>query len=330
MENTKTNKKILIGVGCSHTQGCAAIADDSIGNNYKRQLTSGSESYTMETHNLASPELKQHYGKDKVSAEWVTENVSWIGHLGNLLEVDEKLNFGAGGRGIETNVRSLKNYAFRNKDLSNHIIFWMLPSLERFELLRKKHNDWGYTQLGTTLDGALRCETDEEVDYRKKLLVYAETFHNTEPIRYNLLLEVYFTQEYLKKLGAKVFIFDYFNCDLDDFNEKDYDEDFIQRMMESNAAHYHYYKAPYIPIGDLLEGLDLIPQELFWNENVTKKVNTKYECTNMEEAKLRKDGHLSPEGNKWVAEMLFYCFKNNLVGWKYKNRPIRRRMGKRK
>lgn len=325
MENTQINKKILIGVGCSHVQGCAAIEDRSIGDNLKPQLTSGFKSYTMETHNFGSPELKQHYGKDKVSAEWITENVSWIGHLGNLLEVDEKLNFGAGGRGIECNIRTLKNYAFRNPDLSNHYIFWMLPSFLRFELLRKKDNDWGYTQLVTTLDSVMSRET---IEYKKNLSVYVENFHHPEPIRYNHLLEVYFTQEYLKKLGAKVFIFDYFNSDLDELNERNYDEDFIQRMMESNAAHYHYYKAPYIPIADLLEGLELIPQDLFGDDNVLKKVNTKYECINMEGAKLRKDSHMAPDGNKWLAEMLFYCFKNNLVGWKYKNKPLRRQMRK--
>ena len=139
--------KILVAAGCSHTQGCAVVDDASIGDNILIQITNGEENYTKDIYELGSPELKELYGKEKVSAEWITENITWMGYLGKLLGVDEILNFGIGGRGIDCNIRTLKNYAFRNKDLSNHIIFWMLPSLERIEVLRKKNEGWGYTQL---------------------------------------------------------------------------------------------------------------------------------------------------------------------------------------
>lgn len=321
MEDSKVNKKVLIGVGCSHVQGCAVIDDVSIVDNYEIQVTDGEENYTKDIYELGSPELKELYGKEKVSAEWITENITWMGHLGKLLGVDEILNFGAGGRGIECNIRTLKNYAFRNKDLSNHIIFWMLPSFERKEVLRKKYNGWEYTQLVNSISKALDSESQMDEKDRQSLLTYAENFHHREPIRYNFLLEIYFTQEYLKSLGAKVYIFDFFNDDLEELSERNYDEDFVRHVMNSDASHYGYYKAPYIPIRELLGKLDLISHKVFWYKNVQKKVNTKYESMNLKDAKLKDDRHLSPDGNKWLAEMLFYCHKNykNLIEWKRNN-----------
>ena len=69
-------EKVLIGVGCSHTQGCACV------------MGVGTEERVYE---LASIQLKHKYKKQKVNADWVTENFSWIGHLGNLLNVDKNL-----------------------------------------------------------------------------------------------------------------------------------------------------------------------------------------------------------------------------------------------
>ena len=65
------NKKILIGVGCSHTQGCAILSSE-----YSNTLTPGN-------YDLAPPELKKLYKKEKVSTEWITENFTWVGHYGS-------------------------------------------------------------------------------------------------------------------------------------------------------------------------------------------------------------------------------------------------------
>ena len=70
---------ILVGMGCSHTQGCAIIKG---AHRTKIKLP------------LASEELKKWYKKDFVSEEWITENYSWIGMLGKLLKADDLINFG--------------------------------------------------------------------------------------------------------------------------------------------------------------------------------------------------------------------------------------------
>ena len=130
-------EKVLIGVGCSHTQGCACV------------IGAGTEHQEYE---LASFELKQKYKKEKVSSDWITENFSWIGELGNLLNVDKKINLGSGGKGIEHCVRTLRNYAFQKKDLSNHLIIFQVPSFDRREVAWNNGTQWFITMLTDMLD----------------------------------------------------------------------------------------------------------------------------------------------------------------------------------
>ena len=320
MKNKKY--KVLVGVGCSHTQGCAVVDDQCIGDNYDEQINNGEEFYTQEKHLLATPELQEYFGKKYISAKTITEEVSWIGHLGDLLGVDEKVNLGAGGRGIEVNVQSLRNYAFHKKDLSDHIFFWMLPSFHRHEVLRYRdkghYEGWTYTSFLNELSALLDGTLDGDDIYNKDTAIYAERFHHTEVIRYKLLSEIYFIQEYLKSLGARVVIFNYFNHDLEEMypakwveKERRTNESEVQSIMTSNGSHYQYYKAPYIPIKELIKRLDIIDKVRFDEYGLFKEF--KYKSTNMEEAGLRKDAHKSPEGNKWLAEALNFCYKNNFL-----------------
>jgi len=148
-------EKILIGVGCSHTQGCAV------------QLDRGTEFDECE---LATPELKKLYGKEKVSPEWITENFSWVGHLGKLLNVDRVYNFGVGGKGLEANIRMLRNYSFRVKDLSNHLIVLQIPSLWRIEVLKIDEKNGAVIQM---LGKSMHYHKDE-----KQFRNYLKYFHD--------------------------------------------------------------------------------------------------------------------------------------------------------
>jgi hypothetical protein len=172
-------EKILIGVGCSHTQGCAV------------QLDKGTEFDECE---LATPELKKLYGKEKVSTEWITENFSWVGHLGKLLNVDKVYNFGVGGKGLEANIRMLRNYSFRVKDLSNHLIVLQIPSLWRIEVLKIDERNGAVIQMLGSL-----------VRSYKGFSNYLKYYHDEDFHIYRLINELYFLQDYMEKLGAKFY-----------------------------------------------------------------------------------------------------------------------------
>ena len=132
-------QKILIGVGCSHTQGCAIVKH--------RPRDDGK-------YELCTDALIDKYNKEQVSTDWITENFSWVGHLGKLLNVDKVYNFGLGGRGLEANIRMLRNYSFRVKDLSNHLIVLQIPTLVRIELVE---NNIAGEPIVCTPQEAIRC-----------------------------------------------------------------------------------------------------------------------------------------------------------------------------
>jgi hypothetical protein len=67
-----SKKKTLIVSGCSHTQGCAFI---------KNGIDSSKTQENVTLYELASPALKAKYKKEFVSAEFITEKLSWGGDL---------------------------------------------------------------------------------------------------------------------------------------------------------------------------------------------------------------------------------------------------------
>ena len=189
-------QKILIGVGCSHTQGCAIVKH--------RPRDDGK-------YELCTDALKDKYNKDWVSTDWITENFSWVGHLGKLLNVDKVYNFGLGGRGLEANIRMLRNYSFRVKDLSNHLIVLQIPTLVRIELV--ENNIAG--------EPIVRMLGDLIKKNNKGFSNYLKYYHNEDFHIYRLINELYFLQDYMEKLGAKFYCSTIFSFGFDVIPDKE-------------------------------------------------------------------------------------------------------------
>ena len=287
-------EKVLIGVGCSHTQGCACV------------IGAGTEHQEYE---LASFELKRKYKKEKVSTDWITENFSWIGELGNLLNVDKKLNFGAGGKGIEHCVRTLRNYAFQKKDLSNHLIIFQVPSFDRREIAWNNGTSWFIGMLTDMLDMI------NNSDGRMK--TFYQYFHNENFYVVKYMYELVHIQKYMESLGAKVKFLTFFSPHMK-IIEKSPSK--FSGMMEQFQKHHniHNYSSDItkmISMEELCNSLNIIElPETNWLQHPlytgVRGFGKMDRHTLHSEGLLRDDTHLSEEGNKKLAVMIYNELKN--------------------
>jgi len=287
-------EKVLIGVGCSHTQGCACV------------IGAGTEHQEYE---LASFELKQKYKKEKVNTDWITENFSWIGKLGNLLNVDRKINLGSGGKGIEHCVRILRNYAFQKKDLSNHLIIFQVPSFDRREVAWNNGTRWFITMLTDMLDMI------NNSDGRMK--TFYQYFHNEDFYVVKYMYELVHIQRYMESLGAKVKFFTFFSPHIKivEQNPNQFDAIMEQFQKHHNIHNYSSDITEMISMEELYSSLNIIKlpetnwlqHPLYTGERGFGKMDRH---TLHSEGLLKEDTHLSEEGNKKLATMIYNLVKD--------------------
>lgn len=270
-------EKILIGVGCSHTQGCACVTGV------------GTENQEYE---LASIQLKHKYKKQKVNTDWITENFSWIGHLGNLLNVDKKLNFGSGGKGVEHCVRTLRNYAFRKKDLSNHLIIFQVPSLNRREVF---WDNEGHKKIDMIRNMV--------VHPTKVVKTFINYFHEPDYYVVKYMYELYFIQDYLKRLGAKVYFFNMFSTEFSNLikNPKEYSAMEKKIKQHHNLHNWSSELTEMITTKEIIENLNIID---FVIPDV-QRLDT--------DGLVKDDSHFSEAGNKQLAEYIYNGLKNETL-----------------
>tara|TARA_B100001057_G_scaffold489299_1_gene575303 strand:- start:5651 stop:6532 length:882 start_codon:yes stop_codon:yes gene_type:complete len=287
-------EKVLIGVGCSHTSGCAVA------------IGAGTEHQEME---LASFELKQKYKKEKVSTDWITENFSWIGKLGNLLDVDKKLNFGAGGKGIEHCVRTLRNYAYGKKDLSNHLIIFQVPSFDRREVAWNNGEEWFIGMLTDMLDMI------NNSDGRMK--TFYQYFHREDFYIVKYMYELVHIQQYMESLGAKIIFFNHFSPHMKIVAQSpnQFDDMMKQFVKHHNIHNYSSDITKMISIEDLYNSLNIINfPDTDWLRHPLYTGKSGFGSylnhTLHSEGLLNRDTHLSEEGNKKLATMIYNLIKD--------------------
>ena len=287
-------EKVLIGVGCSHTQGCACV------------IGAGTEHQEYE---LASFELKQKYKKEKVNTDWITENFSWIGKLGNLLNVDKKINFGSGGKGIEHCVRVLRNYAFQKKDLSNHLIIFQVPSFDRREVAWYNGTQWFITMLTDMLSMITNSDG--------RMKTFYQYFHKEDFYVVKYMYELVHIQKYMESLGAKVKFFTFFSphMKLVEQNPNTFDTMLEQFQKHHNIHNYSSDINKMISMEELFNSLNIIKlpetnwlqHPLYTGERGFGKMDRH---TLHSEGLLKEDTHLSEEGNKKLATMIYNLVKD--------------------
>ena len=192
--------KTLIGLGCSHTQGCAFYKS------FNPLDEMGIKTQVVPKLEFITDEVKEKYNGEYTTHEWVTENLTWIGKLNKHLTYDKLLNFGMGGIGIEANIRTIRNYIFKVGDLSNHLIIHQLPHFDRSEFLLKVKGKTNVSAIKNYVTGDF---FKFEEDYIKQVMLksYDENFNG-----FKFIWEIYQLQDLIESKGGE------YRCFSLDFN----------------------------------------------------------------------------------------------------------------
>ena len=274
----------LVGVGCSHTQGCA----------FATMAADSTDEKTIIT--WASEKLREKYGEE-CTPEFITNNLTWMSKLKKHIPITEIINFGFGGFGTTTSLRAVKNYISLTPDLRNHLFIFQLQSTFRNEVLWKGD--------GTVRMDSARHFISFNTFLDKKFLNNVSTFLIDEQMdTYMYMLELFYLQNILENLGAEVRFF--YNCF--------YSPILIDKStsdMISNAF-YIYKKASYEKeltgpptFDDFIKQLNIIDLS-----NIGDKLVPRPTLHN--EGLLEEDHHLSEKGNEIVAESLFENINNKV------------------
>lgn len=183
------NKGVLVVAGCSHTQGSAFIK--SLRYPAKRN---------PDEYELITSQLKEKYGRETATGDWITNNLTWGGKLGKILNMYKVVNLGLGGTGIESTIRAVTNYSYVTDNLSNHLFVIQVPASERKEIL---FNDgWHWTL--NTLGNISKTKSEDFPEVEKAIKYYIKYFFDFDLNEihsfYNLLILV----NYLKARQAEV------------------------------------------------------------------------------------------------------------------------------
>ena len=285
MKNLVFNKPVtLVGVGCSHTQGCAFT---------EMHRDSGENDTIIK---WASQELEEKYGKECTS-EFITNNLTWMAKLKKHIPISKIINFGFGGLGTTTSLRAVKNYISIVPDLSNHLFIFQLQSTYRNEILWKGD--------GTVRMDSARHFLSYNTFLEPKFLNDVATFLVDEQMdTYMYMLELFYLQNILEKLGAEVRFF--YNCFYSPISINE-----SATNMISNAF-YIYKRTSYEKkltgppsFDNFVEKLNIINLESIGDKLVPRP-------TLHNEGLLKDDHHLSEIGNEIVAESLFENINNKV------------------
>jgi len=268
----------LVGVGCSHTQGCAFTKGFS-----NREL------------HWASPALEEKYNRPCTS-DYITNNLTWMAKLKKYINVEKIINFGFGGMGTTSSLRSVRNYITKKESLIDHLFIFQLQSTFRNEVT------FHYT------DEIRRDSMRHFISYspplfKKEYLNFFATYLVDEQTdTYDYILELYYLQNILEKLGAQVRIF--YNCFYSPLLIEKEKAERVDKSFNNFRKTGYEKKLIDIPKFDkIVDNLNIIDLE-----GVGEKMVPRPSLHN--EGLLENDWHLSEKGNEIIAEFIFKNFNN--------------------
>lgn len=272
------SKDVLVGLGCSHTQGCAFV----------KKITNNDENGQYE---LASPQLKQKYGREFVDQEFLT-NVSWLGQLNKQLGFKQVLNFAGGGFGPQQNIESIKSYIIDKDNLNNHLFIWQVPSFDRITLLHKSNEVYTLETFGNLIN-----PDSDFKNYECLELLFNEIYSKIK-----LFEDVYFTQKLIQSMGGLVYLIFKPLGDYNFLTDKnvDYYNNFFE-VFDKVRIYKKYHKK--INILDYIDKLNILRVSNFTSVNHTGVGPPSW--TLKGEGLLEGDAHYSEHGNYLLAQSLY-------------------------
>lgn len=272
------SKDVLVGLGCSHTQGCAFV----------KKITNNDENGQYE---LASPQLKQKYGREFVDQEFLT-NVSWLGQLNKQLGFKQVLNFAGGGFGPQQNIESIKSYIIDKDNLNNHLFIWQVPSFDRITLLHKSNEVYTLETFGNLIN-----PDSDFKNYECLELLFNEIYSKIK-----LFEDVYFTQKLIQSMGGLVYLIFKPLGDYNFLTDKnvDYYNNFFEVFDKVRIYKKYHTK---INILDYIEKLNVLKVPGFTSVNHSGIGPPSW--TLKGEGLLEGDAHYSEHGNYLLAQSLY-------------------------
>jgi len=289
--------KTLIGLGCSHTQGCAFLKYDDIHAEMKPHLDRDTKT------RWASEQLQEHYNSTHTTLGWLTDNITWMAKLNKLLKYDRILNFGQGGLGVESNIRNMRNYIFQQNDLSNHLVIHQVPSFTRCELPAKK---WDNVWIVTTwLQGLYNPAVD------RNLYEIIKNFWVEEFYAYKFIWEIYHLQELIESKGGeyRCWTMDYPDSENTPWPKTEVNNrlDKLRKWGELFVNDEHPYESRYQNSPDIekvlrrINWLYIVDPD-WWSEKGAKAISNH---TLNREGLLPGDDHYSEKGNEILAKGIY-------------------------
>ena len=193
----RNKDKVLVVAGCSHTQGSAFVRKIA-----RPKLIKGKEYYELNT-----PQLKAKYKKDYITPEWLTENLTWGGKLKKLIRADKVINFGFGGFGIESVIRSLRNYSYKVDDLTNTLFVIQVPSASRKEVFVVKEDGTVYRDGIRNIARSAQGDPFGFMPPDEIKMTLVNNYYDPDVVEIELYYELYALQAYLESKGAMVRMF---------------------------------------------------------------------------------------------------------------------------
>tara|TARA_Y100000310_G_scaffold333431_1_gene410992 strand:- start:1094 stop:2071 length:978 start_codon:yes stop_codon:yes gene_type:complete len=316
--------EVLVGTGCSHTQGCAIIdfnKDDVL---------------DLQKLPLATKELKKHYGKEYVNTEWITENYSWIGKLNNDLKCEKIINFGLGGAGIDQCVRSIFNYGLDVPNFDNHLFIMQLPDPNRLEIIwnigLNSGGSWRHLQRNKSRNRTERRHFDftreffrkgeRNETYKKMVMNYYDNFYDEEMNWCMGIEKILRLQQYIESNKGEFFVFiePFLNLLFttkhikgDDLGSQRTLLEDMEEIWETVLCNNGYYIRSYHrdltiktfkQVWDRINLMDLTDLE---NYHTTDPHYRRL----LRGVGLMKDGHFSDEGNEWIGKLIYNWLTKN-------------------
>ena len=286
-------EKTLVVAGCSHTQGTA----------YYKSINHPDTKRGKTTYEFASQQLKEKYKKERFTTQWLNKNLTWGGMLGNLLEVDNLLNFAFGGMGIDAIIRAIYNYGVRQSTFRNHLFVIQIPSTDRKEVLFLEGGNWIRTNAKAL---AIQGEGDEwgfsDGDDDKK--VYAVKYFDSNIYEIEGYTQLLHLQDYIESKGGQVrFIVKPFISI--NTNKKSEEDKYKQSVEDFNKISYHKEFTRTFNFIDILKNLNIIDTENLLDYRKKYFGKKKAIWTLNADKTVIGDHHYNEDGNRCLADCIF-------------------------
>jgi len=328
MEKLKFNtrsEKILVTAGCSHTQGSAFIKS-----NFWKAETGKKNQKGEKLYELASFKLKQKYGKDFVTSDWLSKNLTWGGKLAKILKIKTLYNFGLGGMGIDAVVRSITNYTKDFISLRDHLFVIQIPSPERREIIaneykvHQRQNDvlikdnWSITNIKhyANLYGDQFGFANDQ-DFKKE---YYLRHYNSKFVQAESFKQLVVLQKYIEGKGGQVRLFVRPFTNLIPLQIED-EKDYGKLYYNYENISFHTEEIKHLSFKEMYDTLNLI------NLDSLPKYRLKSKCqkqwTLNSDGTLIGDHHYNELGNEALASCIYNNFENKELPYVYQNTEIK-------